>query len=172
MLGRVVIGVEVRPAGVQDWQAVRGIRLTALADSPTAFGSTLSRERAFDEHEWRRRVEGGNWFLAWRNGEAVGVVAGFRENDLPDERHLVAMWVAPEHRGTTVAAQLVEAVCAWAQRQHARSVTLWVADGNPRARRCYERLGFRSTLERQPLPSAPEIGEERMRRPVDRLPGS
>jgi GNAT superfamily N-acetyltransferase len=159
-----VIAVEVRRAGVDEWPAVRDTRLAALADSPSAFGSTLQREVTFDDRDWRRRVEGGNWFLAWRSDQGVGIAAGVREDDRPDERQLVAMWVAPEHRGTLVADQLVAAVCAWAQDQGAQSVTLWVADGNARARRFYERLGFRSTGQRQPLPSAPQVGEERMER--------
>lgn len=48
-----------------------------------------------------------------------------------------------------------------AEREGARVLTLFVADGNDRARRLYERLGFRSTGERQPLPSDPARGEER-----------
>ncbi|MHB1534865.1 MAG: GNAT family N-acetyltransferase [Acidimicrobiales bacterium] len=100
----------------------------------------------------------------------VGIAAGLCEDDRPLERHLVAMWVAPNHRGTLVADKLVEAVCAWAQDQDAQSVTLWVADGNARARRFYERLGFRSTGERQPLPSAPDVGEERMQRNLSSSP--
>jgi ribosomal protein S18 acetylase RimI-like enzyme len=43
-------------------------------------------------------------------------------------------------------------------------VSLWVADGNDRARRFYERLGFTGTDERQPLPSDPGTTEERMER--------
>lgn len=39
-------------------------------------------------------------------------------------------------------------------------------DGNPRARSFYERVGFSPTGQRQPLPSAPEIGEELLQRRV------
>ena len=46
----------------------------------------------------------------------------------------------------------------------AGTVALWVADGNDRARRCYERLGFVPTGVRQPLPSDPAVGEELLRR--------
>jgi len=77
------------------------------------------------------------------------------------------MWVADDHRGTSVAAELVEAICGWTRLQGAKLVTLWVADGNPRARRFYERLGFHSTGHRQSLPSTPEVGEELMQRHVD-----
>jgi len=159
--------VRVNRAEADDWQAVRDTRLTALADAPFAFGATLEREMAFDDQEWQRRVRDGNWFLAWLDQQPVGIVAGIHETDQHDERHLVAMWVADDHRGTSVAAELVEAICGWTRLQGAKLVTLWVADGNPRARRFYERLGFHSTGHRQSLPSAPEVGEELMQRHVD-----
>jgi GNAT superfamily N-acetyltransferase len=158
--------VHVTRAGQADWETVRATRLRALADSPSAFGSTLARESAFDEPEWRERVEHGTWFLARADGQPLGIAAGVPEGRAPDERHLVAMWVEPQRRGTTVAADLVGAVCRWARADGAVGVTLWVADGNPRARRFYERLGFRATGERQPLPRAPEMSRELMRRPL------
>ena len=154
-------------AGAEDWQAVRDIRLAALLDAPFAFGSTLERELAFDEQEWQRRVSDGNWLLAWFGQQPVGVVAGIPVAGRHDERHLVGMWVTAAHRGTSVAAELVEAICDWTRSQGASLVTLWVADGNPRARRFYDRLGFITTGRRQPLPSAPEIGEELLQRHVD-----
>jgi GNAT superfamily N-acetyltransferase len=159
-VGRVI---EVRRAALHDWEAVRATRLSALADAPYAFASTLAREAAFDSREWRRMVGERDWFLAWFGDQPVGIAAGVA-HELPEERHLVAMWVAAAHRGSTAATQLVEAVCDWARAQGAGAVTLWVADGNLRARRFYERLGFRSTGRRQPLPSAPEVGEEQLRR--------
>jgi RimJ/RimL family protein N-acetyltransferase len=165
-VGRVV---EVRRAALDDWEAVRATRLRALADAPYAFASTLAREAAFDSREWRRMVGGGDWFLAWVGDQPIGIAAGVADDHLPEERHLVAMWVSAAHRGSTAATQLVEAVCDWARAQGAGAVTLWVADGNLRARRFYERLGFRSTGRRQPLPSAPEVGEEQLRRELAHL---
>jgi ribosomal protein S18 acetylase RimI-like enzyme len=154
--------IEVRRADVAEWEVVRDVRLRALADSPSAFASTLAREQAFEKEDWLRRIEPGPSFLAWADARAVGCAAGFAES--AGEWHLVAMWVEPAHRGTPAAAELVEAVCRSARADGAGAVRLWVADGNPRARRFYERLGFVPTGERQPLPSDPAVGEELMRR--------
>jgi ribosomal protein S18 acetylase RimI-like enzyme len=156
--------IEVRSAGSDDWAVVREIRLRALADSPSAFASTLAREEAFGEADWRRRLEHGYCFLAWADERPVGTVAGFADEDDPRTHHLVAMWVEPAHRRTPVATELVEAVCRRARMDAAAAVQLFVVDGNDRARRFYERLGFVATGERQPLPSNPGIGEELMRR--------
>ncbi len=156
--------IKVRRADAEQWQVVKQTRLSALTDAPYAFGSTLARELAFDDEMWRRRVHEGDWFLAWMRGQVVGLAAAITEEAHSAERHLVAMWVHPDHRGSAAATSIVETVCSWAQAQGAQAVSLWVADGNPRARRFYERSGFSSTGERQPLPSAPDIGEERLRR--------
>jgi ribosomal protein S18 acetylase RimI-like enzyme len=154
--------IDVRRVEPDQWAELRDVRLRALADAPHAFASTHAREVAFDESEWRRRIAGGPWWVARADGAAVGLVAGYRTDD--DVRHLVSMWVDTAHRGTGAAARLVEAVCRWAIDDGGRVVSLWVADGNDGARRFYERLGFTGTGERQPLPSAPEIGEERLER--------
>ncbi|MDD7968942.1 GNAT family N-acetyltransferase [Actinomycetospora lemnae] len=80
----------------------------------------------------------------------------------PARRHLVAMWVDPARRGQGVADALVGAVVAWAAGQGAHRLALWVVDGNERARRCYARLGFVPSGERQPVPNHPESTESRM----------
>ena len=152
--------VEVRRTTAEQWRALKQLRLSALADSPAAFGSTLAREVALDDAEWQRRARGGSW-LAWANGRPVGMVA-LVPDDGSDGQQVVGMWVAPSSRRTGVGAALVEAACALASELGAGQVCLWVADGNEGARRAYEAYGFTATGERQPLPSDPSVGEERM----------
>jgi GNAT superfamily N-acetyltransferase len=169
---RSVAEVRIAQVAAGDWRAVREVRLKSLADAPYAFSSTLARAQAFDDDAWQRRIDERNWFLARAEGRAVGVAALIAEDDRPDERHLVSMWVAPEWRGTTVASDLVTAACQCARSAGATSVTLWVADANPQARAFYHRLGFRPTGERQPIqPEAPELGEQRMRLDLKPAPG-
>ena len=156
--------VYVRRVVPDEWAVLRDVRVRALLDAPSAFASTHAREVAFGEAEWRARIDGGPWWLAREGNDPVGLVAGYRTDEDGDVAHLVAMWVRPASRGTGAATALVEAVCAWAAGEGRRAVSLWVADGNDRARRFYERLGFTGTGERQPLPSNPRIGEERMER--------
>lgn len=154
----------IRRAVVADVAAVRDVRLRALTDAPGAFASTLDREAAVPDDGWRERVTTGAWFLARHDGRVVGVAVGIDDPDEPDARHLVGMWVEPAHRGDGTAARLVDAVGRWARADGATALALWVVDGNERARRFYDRLGFRPTGERGPLPSDPTVLESRMRR--------
>jgi GNAT superfamily N-acetyltransferase len=155
--------LRVRRLGEDDWALLRDVRLTALAESPLAFASTHAREAGFDEQMWRSRTRTAAWFIALgADGTPVGILAGRDEDDTPDgERHVVAMWAAPAARGTGVGAGLLEAVTAWARDDGARTLTLWVVDGNDAARRLYEGWGFVSTGERQPVPGRISAMEEK-----------
>ncbi|HET6965390.1 MAG TPA: GNAT family N-acetyltransferase [Acidimicrobiales bacterium] len=153
----------VQRAGLEDLATVRSLRLRAMADAPYAFGSTLEREAGLSDEQWRRRLSNGPWFVAWEKEEPVGMVASFTPDESPGCPQLVGMWVEPSRRGTGVAASLVQAVLDWAATAGASGVSLWVADGNDRARRFYQRMGFAPTGRRQALPSNPAVGEEEMK---------
>jgi GNAT superfamily N-acetyltransferase len=137
------VSVVVGRARVEDWAEVRAVRLLALGTDPDAFGSTVERERAFDDDVWRARVAAGRTFLARVADVVVGTVAYHAEAGEPLERHLVGLWVAPEARGRGVADVLVRAAKDAAAAEGARVMTLCVIDDNDRARRFYERAGFR-----------------------------
>ncbi len=180
--------VQVRRAHPDEWATVRDVRLAALADTPDAFASTLSREQARTEPQWRSRIRAWPWFLAWHAGTPAGLVAA-----VPDQPasgppaagprtgpatgpatqgargwHLVSMWVSPQARGTGVAELLVGAVVDHAGAVGAPRVTLWVVVGNARARAFYRRMGFTPTGRRQAYPrdGADPLDEEELARPV------
>jgi GNAT superfamily N-acetyltransferase len=102
---------------------VRAVRLAALADSPSAFGSTPEREQYYEERwrEWSRNVA---TFLASRDGIPVGM--GGMAVDSADERTVVAMWVHPEHRRMGIATALLDAVRMRARADGATKLVLWV----------------------------------------------
>lgn len=148
--------MRIQRFGPDDWELLRGVRLWSLADAPEAFGSTYEREAAFVEAEWRNRAAGSGWFLAHDDDGPVGIVAGYHDESSPAyQRHLVAMWVAPQVRGSGLASRLVDAVVDWARADGATELTLGVADGNERARAVYMRYGFTRNGESFPLHSDP-----------------
>jgi DNA-binding transcriptional MerR regulator/GNAT superfamily N-acetyltransferase len=157
---------ETRRARAADWETYRRLRLRALADAPGAFASTLDAELALPAEVWRQRAEGGPGsatFIARQDGVDVGLAGVFTEPDPPGRVHLVSMWVDPGHRRQGVARALIGRAIGWAAERRASELVLWVADQNPGARRLYERLGFRPTGDRQPLPSNPARTESLLR---------
>jgi GNAT superfamily N-acetyltransferase len=158
-------GIEVVPVSEEDWEVWRDIRLRSLRDSPDAFGSTLERELAFTEQDWRRRLDGsGPAVLARSGGAAVGMGAGFIH--APGKLMIVAMWTDPGHRGRGVGSRILDALVAWAERNDVRP-DLWVADTNPAARALYERHGFVATGETAPLRDGSPISMSRLALPPE-----
>jgi GNAT superfamily N-acetyltransferase len=161
--------VSIRRTRPDEGPAFRAIRLEAIRESPTAFGSTLAETAARPLEYWQDRVRRGatgseSVLFAAVDGERwIGVVGGFVD-DSTDARSvdLVSMWVHPEHRGQGVGRRLVEQVVAWAKERSARRVVLWLTEGNDRAVTLYRRSGFRETGETQPHPSRPDLAERRM----------
>jgi GNAT superfamily N-acetyltransferase len=158
--------VLVRETVMDDWPALRDIRLAALRDAPDAFASTYEEQVAFEEADWRQRIARGGTFLAYLPevdaSEPVGLAGGYQAG--PDTVGLISMFVRPEARGHGVGEALISAVLDWGRARNASSVHLWVTETNKSACLLYERCGFSPTGERQPLPSNPNIGEFAMAR--------
>jgi GNAT superfamily N-acetyltransferase len=136
---------QVRRAIPGDESIVRALRLEAMAGAPEAFGSTQERELARTPADWRRWLATGATFIVVDAERATGIVAGLRDPADPDIVTLMSMWVDPLCRGGGAADALVASVLSWARAEGARAVRLLVIDANARARRCYERNGFRAT---------------------------
>jgi GNAT superfamily N-acetyltransferase len=155
----------VRPG---DASVFKEVRLAALLDTPSAFGSTYADEVTRTEEHWMHRAllasagRDSTVFLAWMDGRAVGIVGGYRPDPSADAVELVSMWTAPQARRIGVGALLVQAVTDWAIENDSSSIGLWVTRGNAPAEALYESLGFQVTGEYQPLPSDPCKDEVRM----------
>jgi GNAT superfamily N-acetyltransferase len=144
----------------QDWPRLRDVRLRALAEDPAAFIETHANASAFPDERWRERATPGERqgsFGFERDGRFDGLVSCFVA-DVPATVLLVAMWVAPELRGTGAARELVESVLEWGRTHGAARVCLSVEGDNPRAARLYEKCGFVETADPPPLPYEPNPG--------------
>ncbi len=153
--------VELRVLSPEDWELWRDIRLRALADSPEAFGATLTEWQSADQDRWRQRLSAVPFnVVAVVSDEVVGQASG---TPLDDEQRveLISMWVAPSARGSGVADALVAAVRDYAERAGAIAVRLSVRRFNERAIGMYERAGFVLADE-----SGDEPAEIAMHRPL------
>lgn len=154
--------------GEGDWEALAAVRLRALRSDPEAFSSSLAREEAFREQHWRMRLRASPWWtVRGEDGAAVGLASLIEEPGSPgSDRHVVALWVAPEARNRGVGAALVEAAAREAVDAGAQTLSLWVREDNAAALRLYDRLGFAPTGERHPAVRADGLFELRYVRPL------
>ena len=162
------VRVEVRRITTLEGARLKQVRLAALEEAPSAFGSTYLSEANRTDAEWAQRAVAGSrgndraTFFAQLDDELVGLAGGYREEPSSPIVDLVSMWVAPHVRGRGVGTLLVDAVTAWALETNATSIALWVTHGNTFAERLYGSKGFIATGEVQPLPSDSSRDEFRM----------
>ncbi len=141
-----------------DWRLWRRVRLAALQEAPTAFGSVLADWQGDGDREerWRHRLTTVSFnVIADADGDPAGMVSG---GWIDQDVELMSLWVAPFARGQGVGDRLVETVVQWARNQHAPRVILSVKDHNAFAIRLYRRQGFREVgPSPQSEPGSPEI---------------
>ncbi|GAB2553970.1 GNAT family N-acetyltransferase [Kribbella endophytica] len=135
--------IELQELTPDDWKAWRELRLAALSDAPSAFGSRYEDWVGAGEDRWRARlsVPGSYNVIVSVDGAPSGMAGGMPADE-EDTRHLVSMWVAPAARGHGLGDRLMGAVETWAHGQGAVAVELSVVQGNDQAHALYLRHGY------------------------------
>lgn len=159
--------VSIEPITPALTETFRQVRLSALQESPAAFGSTYAEESKLSNGEWQRRAEQCSGdksvgYIAADGAQPCGIVACFIDSDALTAAHLVSMWVAPTYRSQGVGQLLVRNIFEWAEAHHVRTLILTVTSSNDRAIRFYERLGFVKTGNTEPYPNDPALFEYEM----------
>lgn len=140
--------VVIRRLTAADLVAYRDLRLLALRESPTAFGSSVEEEAVLAPAVFAARLDGStglHLFGAFAGEVLVGMVgvgrlAGRKERHRAEIR---SMFVRPDARGEGVGDRLLAQALDAAERMNGvRHVTLTVTAGNTAARRLYEAHGF------------------------------
>lgn len=136
--------IELRVLTADDWQAWSRVRLAALAEAPSAFGSRLADWQDAPEARWRERlsIPGALDLVAVDGDRPVGMASGVPDEDDADVAELISMWVDPAARGQGVAGALIARVVDWAVAAGRAGLQLSVMPDNAVARRTYERSGF------------------------------
>lgn len=136
----------LRPALLEDAESAGAMHLASFVETdselaPAAFWEHATPERSIEN--WRRMLGSGiGATLAEVDGRIVGLAivqpaAARGEIAAVREQELTNLYVLQSHHGTGIGQALLEAVLpAGAPAQ------LWVARGNPRAVRFYERNHF------------------------------
>lgn len=159
----------IRAVEAHEWAMYRDVRLSALADAPDAFCTTLADEQARALDSWATRlaqaaVSGQDHpLIAELAGAPVGMLWAKRDDADPGVVNLFQMWVAPEGRGRGVAAALLAQAVAWARAAQARVVQLDVTSGGTAAARLYLRAGFCNVGPASPRSPGSPIMQQNMR---------
>src|ERR1700722_20071529 len=114
----------LEPLSLQMVEQFKTVRLRALQDTPTAFGSTYAKESVLSESDWVNRVETWNGprgvcYLGMDDGEPCGIIAGYFDKNDAQRVWIASMWVAPTHRRSGLGTMLMDAVMLWANHLEA-----------------------------------------------------
>jgi RimJ/RimL family protein N-acetyltransferase len=144
--------MRIRVLTADDAEEYREVRLAALRDHPTAFCTDFSEESAFTIEEFRSRVAPSATAVSFgafdeaEGGERpVGIATLLRQQRLRQRFRamIVAMYVAPSHRGRGIAKELIAACIDRARGwEGVEEVCLCITVGNEPARRSYLACGF------------------------------
>ncbi|MBB6429595.1 GNAT family N-acetyltransferase [Algisphaera agarilytica] len=162
--------IEIVQLTAQDAEELRDVRLRALRESPTAFGSSYEVESALDESAWREKAQAWTYpqrcatWVVRRGGSTCGLTACVIDDQQADRGWLVSVWVDPETRRVGIAGRLLDHAVAWAQRMNLTELRLHVTSNNPPAQRLYEKHGFVATGDSMPHPRVADLIEYEMRR--------
>ena len=139
----------IRHLAPSDAVAYQTVRLAALHESPSAFGSSYEEEcdtpLATVESYLAPNAERCK-FGAFIGSDLVGIVGVAREGarKMRHKAFVRGMYVAPSHRAKGVARQLLERSLAFAASMDGlRQVTLSLTAGNAPALALYESVGFK-----------------------------
>jgi GNAT superfamily N-acetyltransferase len=115
--------VLIRPSEPGDAQAYRALRLEALKQHPTAFGSDYEESLLRPEEHWHNRLKSDPekeiLFFAEMQGKLVGMTGIYRGSGRK-QAHSATVWgvyVIPELRGLHIAEALIRACLDWG-REH------------------------------------------------------
>jgi len=163
--------MEVRQVHRSDGRVLRELHLRMYADSPDAFGESLTEAQAMPLKRWegraRKLAESGDavGFVAVAGDQAIGFIAGYigryRDGSIRhDARETVTLaraWADPQARRRGIGQALANAVISWARTKAAQELEVQVTQGNVPATSLYCKLGFADTGRREPLLSHRDV---------------
>lgn len=157
--------IETRVLTPQDWRMWRKLRLAALAEDPSAFGTSLAewQERGDREARWRDRLAlaGSHNLVALLDGRPAAMASGV-PTDSGSVAEIISMWVEPQARGQAVGDHLICAVEDWARARGVMCLRLAVMAGNDHAIALYQRNGFKFSERNTDQSTHGEIRERLM----------
>ncbi len=142
----------------QDPFRLKSLRLSALKDTPDAFGAKHEDELLLSDTHWQERLVNTLWCFVVADGVDIGLLAVDRaDKDRNSDCWLSSWWISDAFRGQGVAALMMDWVIKLSQENEWKIIGLGVWPENLRARSAYKKLGF--VEADKPLPSRSKPGQ-------------
>jgi GNAT superfamily N-acetyltransferase len=160
--------VSIRQARVDDCPALADLHLrTALFAYVSIFPCDAPRPKLDDlTLDWERRLGGLHspnvrGYVAAVGDQLTGVVVAGADPDHLEMGHITRFYVDAPHWGHGIGSCLYTAAISYISQVGYEEASLWVLEGNARARAWYERLGWTCTGERNLAGETVEVEDVR-----------
>lgn len=139
--------MNVRRLTVADLAAFRALHRHGMGEAPDAMVDTAETDAARSDAEIAAILERGEGWGAFEGERLLGklTIDALPYPSLAHTFWVHALYLHPDGRGTGAGKALMRAAIEGARERGASRVALWVNGRNERARRFYERLGFRES---------------------------
>ena len=100
--------VEIKKLSADRWKDYRSLRLEALKNDPTAFGSSYGEEMKLSEKEWKRRMK--NTLFALSDNKPIGMIVYVfqKKAKIKHIANIFGVYVKREFRNRGIGKNLIE----------------------------------------------------------------
>ncbi len=135
--------IEIRWLKPADWEIYKKLRLEALVESPSAFGSSYEEQANYPEELWRERAP--TTLFAFVNGDPAGLIGLVRQPRIK-QRHIVdvvSFYVKQKYRNMGIGKGLLDEIMSNIRNlQGITKVRVGVNTTQIAAQRIYQNYGF------------------------------
>jgi ribosomal protein S18 acetylase RimI-like enzyme len=140
------VEIEIKKLTSDRWNDLKKLRLEALKNEPTAFGSSFEEEVDAPKEEWQRKI--GNTIFALHNGQPVGMMVYVFSNRLK-MKHIAdihAVYVNPDFRNRGIGNMMFSKTLSLIKENaQIRKIKLTVNPEQNQAVSLYKKHGFEMT---------------------------
>ena len=142
----------------QDPSRLKSLRLSALKDTPEAFGAKYEDELLIQDSQWQERMVNTQWCFVVADGVDVGLLAVDRaEKDRNSDCWLSSWWIHQDHRGSSIPKLMLNWLEQLCVEKNWEKIGLGVWPDNLRAISAYKKLGFTEAEKLLPSRSIPGL---------------
>lgn len=137
----------IKEARAKDWMEFRKIRLEALKENPSSFGTSYEEEVGRSEEQWKERLNDKKriTLIAFDNDRPVGTIGAKLETPLKISHiaNITFVYVTPQYRGKSISTKLMEFVLKRIKEKgKIKKVSLHVVKEMAPAIKLYKNFGF------------------------------
>ena len=150
--------IALNVAGRTDVERLKRLRLSALKDSPTAFGAKYENLKDRPDHYWQQVIKASSWCLVSIDGLDIGLLAVDRaDKDRNSDCWLSSWWISENYRGRGISKLMADWVYNLCKENGWEKIGLGVWPDNKNAIAVYLKLGFELADGLMPSRSIPGL---------------